>query len=361
MSNDEAVVNAQKRSTTPLTAVGTDPSPRGAPVVPHSDESLFSLEPLRRWAKFTRRAVRRHWIIAIGVFVVTAMLGGILFASSPPQYITSARILLAGDRVLGGTEGVTSTASSQAESVIHRRESLDQMIDRLNLIDEEIDLPFFGRLGESLFSPLSSTKSDEEKATALRLALRSSIAVFANDQQSSIDIDVMWSDPEQAAALAQASYDVFIQERTRVEVAPLEEAVDILVQRSSAATEVVEQMRSQLGLDTGQGAPAGSELEGAVMMEQDLLQQLRAAELTLDEAKAGIAFRYALLAPPEVPIQPTSGNLAGYLATLILACIAAAGVCLAVDAPRGRIVASWQLEDLGVPVLARIRAEDYVA
>ena len=98
--------------------------------------------------------------------------------------------------------------------------------------------------------------------------------------------------------------------------------------------------------------------KGAVQSEQDLEAQLRAAQLKLQEAQAGIKFRDPLLAPPEVPLQPTSGNLTGYIAATILGALAAAGVCFAIDAPRGRIVAQWQLDQVGIRVLGTIRLDD---
>ena len=118
-----------------------DPFETSAVFRPEQD-SLFSLEPVARWTRFTLHAVRRHWIVAIATFVVTVTIGGMLFAPSPPQFTSTATVLLAGDRVLGGTEGVTTIASNQAESVIHRRESLDRMIDELDLIQNEAEPPF---------------------------------------------------------------------------------------------------------------------------------------------------------------------------------------------------------------------------
>lgn len=334
------------------------PRPPAREVGQPDTEPLFSLEPIARWGKFTRRAVRRHWVVAVIVFVVTTILGGMLLVSSPPLYQTSATILLAGDQVLGGTEGVTVIASRQAESVIHRRESLDAMIEEQNLATREVDPPFFGRLRDGVLEMLTGAESEENKMIRLRNQLRTSVLVLTNEQDSSIDISVQWPDPAQAAALAQQAFEIFLAERTRVEVEPLEEAVAILQNRSAQTSAYVNSLRGELDLTPGDGAPAGSALEGAVRVEQDVLAQLRQAELELAEAQAGIPFRYALLAPPERPLQPVSGNLTGYLATLLLALAVTAIICLSIDAPRGRVVAPWQLEHLNVRVLSVIEPTD---
>ena len=112
------------------------------------------------------------------------------------------------------------------------------------------------------------------------------------------------------------------------------------------------QICEENNLETLDGADAGSALEGAVNAEQDLLGQVRAAELELAQSEAGIEFRYALSAPPEVPTTPLSGNLTGYIAAVMFGLVVMGLACVALDAPRGRIVATWQLEQEHIPVLA---------
>ena len=102
-----------------------------------------------------------------------------------------------------------------------------------------------------------------DKVEALRAQLRTAIIVTPNDRNSSIDVSVNWSNPDQAAALASLSYDIFFDERTRVEVEPLSEAVQILEEGRTRAKATVDDLRSELELSPGDGAPAGSTLEGS--------------------------------------------------------------------------------------------------
>ncbi len=325
-------------------------APTGGAVAPDED-SLFSLEPIKRWANFVLRAIRRHRVVALLSLVIATALGGMLLAASPAQYQTSATVLLGGDNILGGTTGVSTSASRQAQSIILRRDNLDIIIDEASLLDE-VEKPFFGRLKDSIFP---SQQTTAERTETLRTTLRTALLVFANNNADTVEISVIWSDPQQAAAIVQSAYDRFLEERIRLEVGPLREQVAILEGRATQASLLVEQLRDDLDLGPGDGAQAGSELESANNAEQDLLGQVRNAQLALAQSEAGIEFRYALSAAPEVPTQPISGNLTGYIAALMFGLVVMGLACVALDAPRGRIIATWQLEQERIPVLAVLR------
>ncbi len=318
------------------------------------EDSLFSLEPLKRWGRFVLRSIRRHRIVAVLSLVVATALGGMLLASEPPLYQSSATILLGGDRSLGGVEGVSTSASRQAESIILRRDNLDSIIDEVGLLSE-VEKPFFGRLKESI---LPSSQTDAQRAEAVRNDLRTAISVVSNESSATIDISVLWPDAEQSAAIAEAAYGRFLNERVRLEVEPLREQVSILTARADMATSEVNAIREAADFDAIDGVAAGSELEGAVSQEQDLLSQVRVAELARAEAEAGIEYRYALSAPAEIPEAPLTGNLQGYIAALMFGVLVMGLVCVALDAPRGRIIAPWQLDQERIPVLTVLQPAD---
>lgn len=330
----------------------TSPSRGSAP----DDDSLFSLEPLKRWTRFALRSVRRHRLVAVLSFAIAVALGGMLLAAAPPQYQSSVTILLAGDRSLGGVEGVSSSAGRQAASIILRRDSLDSIIDEVGLLSEP-EKPFFGRLRDSI---LPSATTGEQRAEVVRNELRTSITVANNEPSATIDIAVLWPDGQQAAAIAEAAYQQFLEERIRLEVEPLRKQLSILTSRAESASAAVNAIREEEDLDVIDGASAGSEFEGAVREEQDLLAQVRDAELALAEAEAGIEFRYALSAPAEVPDVPLTSNLTGYIATLMFGLVVMFLACMALDAPRGRIIAPWQLDEERIPVLAVLQSGERI-
>jgi uncharacterized protein involved in exopolysaccharide biosynthesis len=316
------------------------------------DYSLFSLQPVTRWISFTMSALRRHWMSGLVVFVASTTFGGMLLAGAPPSYQTAATILLSGDNGLGGTQGITTTASRQASAVILRQDSLDRIVSELQLVDEQPERPPFGRLRHRIGTTLFGEGTRRDQEVSMRDELRRSVIVTSNDTRATIDIQITWPDPDQAVAIAETAYQVFLDERTRVEIEPIQESVEILGSRAARATTSVNALRDQLDLSPGDGAPAGSVLEGAVRTEQDLVGMLRVAELDLDQAKAGIPLRYALLAEPERPRVPLSGNLLNYVAAMTFGVAVASAAAFWIDRPRGRIIAPWQLERFDIPVIA---------
>lgn len=330
------------------------PSPPPAAAASNESESLFSIEPIMRWLRYVQSAVRRNRFLAVIVFVAMFALSGMLLAGDPPTYQTSATILLGGDRSLGGTEGVTDSASRQARALILRQESLDNMIDELGLLENGQELPFFGELRESVFTSVFGEAPAEERLLDLRDELRLAISVVPLNEDASIGVDVLWSDPEQAVAIADMAYLAFLEGRTRIEVDPLREALSIVQARAVEADQTVERLRDDLDLSASDGAPAGSELETAVRAQQDLDALVRQAEVDLDQAEAGAPFRYELLAPPELPRAPVTSNLTNYIAILMFSAIMTGLVCFAIDRPRGRVVEPWQLEPFNLPILAKL-------
>lgn len=335
-----------------LTATGPS-APTGAPV----DEPLLSVEPVTRFARITSGALRRRPITAAAMFIIIALLVAMVLAGSPPQYQTTAIVLLAGDSSLGGTEGTTSSAAEQAESIILSRENLDEMVSSLELVENETPPPAIGELRESISESIFGEATFEERSRTTREQLAISIFV-TNDEDANVAITVVWPDPDQAVAIANSSYESFVQSRRTLEVEPLRESVTLLTGRAGEASSVVDRLRSELNLTPGDGASAGSELEGAVRAEQDLLEQLRLAEVRLDEAEAGVTVRYALLTAPERPDQPISSNLTGYIYALVLAACVTGGVFYFRARPKGRIAHTWQLDDIGVPVLGVVNAQN---
>lgn len=330
-----------------------DTAPSGRITVirpPETDDemSLFSVTPMRRWARYTLGAVRRHLVLWMLVFVPATMLFGMFLASSPPNYQTAATVLLAPDGAsIGGGDGLTYSASRQASQVILRRDSLDRMIDEVGLVENRPEQPFFGRLSEQIFG----TPTGEALAENTRDQLRQSIYVTGNESQATLDIVVLWPDPVQAVGIADLAYDIFLEDRVRAEVEPRERSVEILASRAAQASAAVDQLREEYDIAPGDGGATGSELEVLSSLERELVGELRAAEVELDEARAGVPLRYALNAAPELPKAPLAGNLVLYVAVLIAATMVATGAAFWRERPRGRVVTAWQLERFGRPIV----------
>jgi|GEM_PF-4496242 len=320
------------------------------------EEPLLSVEPITRFVRITLASIRKHLLAAALLFLAIALLVATALGAGP-QYQTTATVLLAGDSSLGGTAGTTSSAATQAESVILNRDNLEIMVESLALAENEPDLPVLANLRDSLMSSLLGSDSLAERRKALADTLEQSIFV-TNDKDANLSITVVWSDPEQAVAIAQESYQSFVRSRRALEVEPLRESVNLLTIRADEAAAIVRSIRDGALLTDIDGAPNGSALEGLVRAEQDLLEQLRLATVELDRAEAGVTTRYSLLAPPQLPDSPISGNLVTYFYAIVLAGVVTIGVFYLLGRPRGRIAHPWQLEDLGVPTLGKVTAQN---
>lgn len=94
-------------------------------------------------------------------------------------------------------------------------------------------------------------------------------------------------------------------------------------------------------------------VRGARYQYQSMMERVNAAQLELDAVRAAFKYRYNVIWPPQVPVDPVSPNPvkilgAGFLAALFFAMLAAA----APDLRTGRIVERWQVErSLDLPIL----------
>ncbi len=316
---------------------------------PELDEeaSLFSVTPLRRWSRYIWQAVKSHKFVWTLVFVPVLLLVGMFLASSPPNYQTSATVLLGGDETIGGVEGGSFIASRQASQVILRRDSVDRMIDEIGLVDNRPEAPFFGRLQEQIFGASEGEALEDE----IRDQLRQSIFVSGNEVEATIDIVVLWPDAQQAVDIAELSYQIFLEDRTRAEVEPRERQVEILTARAAQASAEFQALVEDSDLAPGDGGATGSQIEIASSAARDAIAELNAAQVAVDEARIGVPIRYALNSAPELPKQPLAGNLVLYVATMIMALMVATGAAFWLERPRGRVVTAWQLERLGRPIV----------
>lgn len=346
-SEGDGVTATRRRAEARVPRGGASDSKRGGADVirlaeSDEEESLFSVEPARRWAGYVLGAAKKHFIVFALVFALAGSFLGMFLASSPPLYQTATTILLAGDDGLGATPGQTTAARQQAAEIVLRRDSVDRYIDELGLAENLPDKPFFGQLQEQIFGPLEG----EDLRDDLRLQLR--LGVFPTGVgEASIVITVLWPDPDQAVAIANMAYDVFIEDRLRIEVEPRERQVEILTSQLAQASTNADNIRDRLRLSPDDGVPLGSALDTAVETEQDLIAELNAAQIALEEARAGVPLRYQLSGAPELPRTPLSNPMILYAATLIAAAIMAFGAVFWLERPKGRVMAPWQVERYG--------------
>jgi hypothetical protein len=106
------------------------------------------------------------------------------------------------------------------------------------------------------------------------------------------------------------------------------------------------------GLDPAVNA----QLHYAVEKYTALRSQISTARIDLDTAQAAFKHRYKIIVPPEAPTKAAKPRVAvmatvGILLALLLAFLTA----VAAELRSGRIVETWQVEQLALPVLAELR------
>lgn len=355
MADKELAQSPGRGNAAPLRSSGSSRPAADSVVTPIDDEPLFSLDPLRDWFGFSLRSFRRHRAAAVVVALVVLLLGGILIAGEASSYQASVTVLLRteGSVTDSGTVLTLDQASRQANGVITRRDSLDEIIDELDLLHHEVRKPVFGRIGDAVID-LFGKPSDAKRRQDLRRELRNSLSAEPSSFGESILVTVTWGDAKQAKQIADLAFRIFFKDRQVAEITPKQEAVRLLTAQTEAASQSVAELRSALGLDPREDAPQGSDLLTAIGFERDLKAKLQSAELELQGAEDGLQYQYALLQPAEVPLKPVSGRLSRYAALALLVVLCTIGACLVLDRRKGLVLEAWQLRRHRLRVLATV-------
>ena len=341
-----------------VTTVPRSPDP-DAPAQLADDIKLFSVEPIQRWLGFAKGSVVRHKLFAVIALLGGLLAGSLLLLSSWPVYESRAAILVQTGSPLWNAvdpEAVTplEPVRNSIAAALTRQSVLDSLIDETGLMEKDPELGFFAELRESLTS-LGGQQSEQAKRAELRTRLEESIFVTVPEDNTTVDITVMWPDAEQALAIALASERNFFENRLDIEVSPLNDAIVILEQQAAEAAQRVEDERTRIGLGPLDEVPGGSVLEDAIDEQRDALSALRRAELQQMVAEASFKTRYVEMTPAELAPAPLGREKIPMAMTLIFGVIVAVGVCVGLDLYRKRVVETWQLGQQGVPVLATLK------
>ncbi len=330
------------------------------------DDPLITFAPLLRWGRFALGAVRRHWIRALVSAVLAGVLGGLVLLASPSTYFTEVTMLVQPTSVLETTVSPTTDQAAPLQSgavyaAVTSRDALDSYIDTAGLLTRDPDLPPFGKLKKTLTESVFGTPSVADRRKDLRDALETAIGVYASTDSQTVNFSVAWPDPDQAHSIATAVQQEFLDWQRSLTVEPLEKAVKILDDRAAALATQVATLRKALNLPDGAAVPEGTALALAVNGYSDALTLAQNGQLKLAAQEQAFDARYRILEPAEVPTSPIDSRLIKYGMVAVLMVVIPALVCTLRDRRRGRIFADWQLEKVGVPVIATLHGFPYTA
>jgi len=115
-------------------------------------------------------------------------------------------------------------------------------------------------------------------------------------------------------------------------------------------------MRLMQDTDDSVDPAVSAQLRFAVEKYAMLRGKINAAKVDLDTAQAAFKHRYQVVVPaepPDRPFKPKVPVLVG--AGLALGLLLSAGLCLALELRTGLLVESWQIHQIGIPVLGELR------
>ena len=99
-----------------------------------------------------------------------------------------------------------------------------------------------------------------------------------------------------------------------------------------------------------------SQLTDMLRQHSYLLDRIAAAQVEIDTAEAAFKYRYSVIHPPQLPTGPIRKRLFKVAIAGLLGAIAFAFfTCAALDFHRGTVLEDWQVEQLGIRVLMKVR------
>ena len=200
-----------------------------------SSASLFDRhdrERIRNYASFVLGSARRHRLLVAAVFV--AIMGsttGALFAF-PKTYHVEAKALAQSNSALlvrGDGPGADSLTRAAADTIL-RRDNLVALVQQTDLLTYTRDhrAPV-QRARDAILRALHAREDSEaDQLDALVETLEKRLAVWTNENGSTVTIAVDWSDAPMACRLVGAAQRAFLDARYAREITALSESIDIL-------------------------------------------------------------------------------------------------------------------------------------
>lgn len=181
--------------------------------------ALFAPGELGDYARFTVRAVRRHWRASL-LLVALAVAGAwVTFRVVPRVYVAEARLLAVPEQA-----GPARKAKDQdpdavlSAAIVLNHGHLEQLVDGHALVEHWwATRPLTARVGEKVRALLGAPPATDAD---VRLALVAMLeeAITVKTEPGRAVIQVAWHDPAMAARLAQACQEHFLEARREADV-----------------------------------------------------------------------------------------------------------------------------------------------
>jgi len=210
-----------------------------------------------------RLALRRHWMGASAVFVLT-MAAAVGFVELIPRTYnvwTSIRaernqiIATLGNPTRPGFGNSMDSPTRAASDLILRQDNLVALAKQTNLLESWYKhRAFAGRVMDIVRRIIHGPLNDEEKADAVVTVLGRKMYVNANDDK--VVIGINWPDPNMAYRLVDAAQQNYLESRHVREISMIAESISILESHAKEASDDVQDALKDVRQRTTAAAPA---------------------------------------------------------------------------------------------------------
>ncbi len=229
------------------------------PEVERQQAQVFDWEQLKDYFGYLRRAVRRHWLMALVTFLVTVALGLAAAKLLPRTWYSESKLLprrVATIAALVNPERahilnpdppnpmrppneVDAQTKVAAEAVL-RQDNLVALTKKLNLLDRwEATRPPLLRFKDTVMRMLRPAPDEDARMDGMVGTLQKRLMV--NTEDGKVTIGVQWGDPQLAYELVDAAQQSFLEARQREDVASVDDAIAILEEHEKQAAEAVKE------------------------------------------------------------------------------------------------------------------------
>jgi uncharacterized protein involved in exopolysaccharide biosynthesis len=286
---------------------------REVSVVPpdHSSEwqaqdRVFDVSHLRELFGFPFRSVRRHPVVALGVFALAAVATGFTVSMYPRQYSVEMVMIAQANGVMAALDNPRRSVPSESNAPIRlatesvlSRDNLHSIIDQTGLLRTwTATRSPLGKLREKIMEVVVGTKvTDADRVKALTEMLQARLWVTSAEKDykdGTMRIGILWPERYAALRIVQTAQQNFVEQRHANEVAQITESIGILQSHLVLARQAIDEAMTALRQASPARAPDPVELAGLIptpktSVDKARLQQVSTLQAQLSAKRAAIA------------------------------------------------------------------------
>jgi uncharacterized protein involved in exopolysaccharide biosynthesis len=227
------------------------------PEVERQQAQIFDWEQLRDYFNYVKHAVRRHWLLALCTFLVTALLALLAAKFLPRTWYSESKLLPRRAAMIAAlvnperanvlnpdppnpmrpVNEVDQQTKAAAEAVL-RQDNLVAIIKKTYLLDRwEATRPPLLRFKDSVMRLITAPPDEDARMDAMTGTLEKKLMVSTDNGK--VTIAVEWGDPQLAYELVDAAQQSFLEAGQRQELASITDALAILEEHSQQAAQAV--------------------------------------------------------------------------------------------------------------------------